>query len=212
VLWLLSVAFCALATTGCSFVFVEPPPNRVEKLHPRTPLSCTSSEAAPAVDLLVCAFQVVRTGIAVNASDSDYRDFPIGREADIGLGASLGAIFLLSSFYGFSVTNDCDSARKHRSKAIQKWVVEQRARRGSKQTRTRPDASARPARLPTQPAQTKPPATSQAPKDVSPPGKQSEPSDPPPPPVPAGLSPDPWAPSDSHPAPTGPTKPSDGGD
>jgi len=67
------------------------------------------------VDTLITGLEAVRTGLAVSADDSAYRNSPIDRKTDIGLGVGLGALFLASSIYGFYETGQChaDGTRAH---------------------------------------------------------------------------------------------------
>jgi hypothetical protein len=106
---LLSLGCLALfaSTSGCSLVFVTPPPEDGRML--RKTAGCTSSVAAPVVDSLIGAFQVVRTGLAVAADDSAYADpkQPLTRDADIGIGLGLTALFVGSAAYGFVHTAEC---------------------------------------------------------------------------------------------------------
>jgi hypothetical protein len=113
-------ALVLLSTIGCSFVFVESPPSDVRKLPPSEPVSCTTSKAAPLIDLAVAGFQAVRTGLAVSQKDSDYKDFPISRKADIGIGATMTTAFAASMLYGFLTTSACTDAKE-----LQAWRREE---------------------------------------------------------------------------------------
>jgi hypothetical protein len=106
------VACCLLPLTGCSLLFVDAPPAR-----PKTSakLECTSNNAAPVIDTVVAGFQVVRTGVALAANDSDYRASPISRGADIALGIGLTTLFISSAAYGYGATSRC-SEMKGRSR------------------------------------------------------------------------------------------------
>lgn len=99
----------SFALSGCSWIFVQGPPADYAE-SPR--VSCTSGQAAPVIDTVVAAFQVVRTGYAISQDESDYRDFPISRGADIGFGVGLTALFTASAIYGFSATSACRTAEQ----------------------------------------------------------------------------------------------------
>ena len=89
---------------GCSFMFVKPPPSPEE----RSPIvRCTSSSALPAVDIIVAMLQMMRTMIAVSATDADYAKSAIPREGDIFIGAGLSAVFLSSAVVGLAETKKC---------------------------------------------------------------------------------------------------------
>jgi hypothetical protein len=101
----------ASCSFGCSLLFVTSPPATVEKLPPSEPVQCTSSKAAPVIDTLIAGYQVFRTGYALSRSNSDYKGAPIDRNADIGIGVGLAALFIASSIYGYSVTSECAEAK-----------------------------------------------------------------------------------------------------
>ena len=98
----------ALALTvpsaGCSFIFVTKPPAPEER--PRN-VDCTTSNVAPVIDTLIAGWQVLRTVIALTASESAYANAPIGRGADVGIGIGLFSLFAASAGTGFSWTSDC---------------------------------------------------------------------------------------------------------
>jgi hypothetical protein len=93
--------------SGCSLLFVDTaPPNHAQLEH----FDCTSGKAAPIIDTIVGAYQVVRTGYALSAEESDYDGYPLSRGADIGFGVGLTALFLGSAIYGYSETGACADA------------------------------------------------------------------------------------------------------
>jgi len=95
-----------LASTGCSFIFVTPPPAHAEQAS-QPSADCSTSRAAPIVDGIVTGYQVVRTLYATQAPDDTYQGAPISRGADIGLGLSFTALFLASTIYGAVNTSEC---------------------------------------------------------------------------------------------------------
>lgn len=103
--------------TGCSLLFVTPPKADVRtqgsaeadrRTRELEAAKCTSSRAAPVLDLLMTGFQAYRTATAVNTSESAYENAPINRDADILIGAALFATFLGSSAWGFKATARCN--------------------------------------------------------------------------------------------------------
>lgn len=107
------VALCfASSLGGCSFLFVERAP---AKVAPDTRPDCTTSVAAPVVDTVVATLQGVRTVIALAASDADYSDAPISREADIAFGVGFSVLFAASAAYGFGATSTCDRVQRDAS-------------------------------------------------------------------------------------------------
>jgi hypothetical protein len=92
---------------GCSFIFVNSPPEHVQQpvAHPNA--DCTSSKAAPIIDSIITGYQLVRVAYGATASSAAYYGSPISREADITLGVGFAALFLASSIHGFVSTSRC---------------------------------------------------------------------------------------------------------
>lgn len=114
---LIGVGVAACLSCGCSFLFVTKPPANLERLPPSAPVECTTSRAAPLIDTAIAAFQVYRTATALNAKEWDYRDAPISRDADIGFGVGLTALFAVSAVYGLAMTARCDVAKEEHGRA-----------------------------------------------------------------------------------------------
>ena len=93
---------------GCSFLFVQKPPPAESRRG--GVVDCTSANVAPVVDMLVTGWQLVRTGLALGATDAQYQGAPISRDADITFGISLTALFAASMIAGFGWTSDCREA------------------------------------------------------------------------------------------------------
>jgi hypothetical protein len=149
---LVGVLALALACPGCSFIFVSGPPANVEKLSPTKPIRCTTSRAAPALDAVITGFEVVRTLIALGASDATYANAPISRTADIGLGLALSGLFAVSMGYGFATTSDCANAEAWQYRARQEES-------SSPSTRRETSKPVAPATVSASPAATPSPAT-----------------------------------------------------
>jgi len=99
--------------SGCSFLFVSPPPSnagRAGSVRSIEPVKCTSSKAGPVVDTVIAGLEAVRTGLALGADDSAYKDVPISHGADIGFGIGLFTLFAASAAYGYVVTGNCVDA------------------------------------------------------------------------------------------------------
>ena len=114
----LLAAWAALALTwsGCSLLFTNKAPDAPEKLPARATVECTTSVVAPVIDSIIGSYQVVRTGMAIKADESDYGDNPtISREMDIAFGATLAVLFASSAIYGFGVTNECRDVKERRA-------------------------------------------------------------------------------------------------
>jgi hypothetical protein len=163
----IALAIAGAMTCGCSFVFVSGPPDHPEKLPPQMPLDCTTSRAAPILDGVFAGYETFRTTYALTRKESEYRDFPISRGADIGIGIGLTALFVVSMAYGFTATNDCEDA------------IDARLRRGPPEGL--PPPSIAPGRVPfaappSAPVPTPPPAQQvQPPAPASPPPSTSAP-------------------------------------
>jgi hypothetical protein len=114
-LTLVLIAALAGPQAGCSFLFVQKPPPEESRRGSGRVVDCTSSNAAPVIDGLVMGFQMVRTALALSASDAQYAGAPISREADITFGISLTALFAASMIAGFGWTSDCRDAMAEES-------------------------------------------------------------------------------------------------
>jgi hypothetical protein len=102
----LSILLLGLASSGCSFIFVTPPPAHAEQAS-QPYADCSTSRAAPVIDGIIAGYQVVRTIYATQAPDSSYQGAPISRGADIGLGLGFAGLFLASTIYGTMETSEC---------------------------------------------------------------------------------------------------------
>ena len=120
-----------LANSGCSFIFVTPPPAHAEQASNPT-ADCSTSRVAPVVDGIITGYQVVRTVYATQAPDSAYQGAPIGRGADIGLGLSFTALFLASTIYGAVYTTEC---RDFKARADEQERAEERQRSAQQRAR-----------------------------------------------------------------------------
>jgi hypothetical protein len=88
------VVSLALASHGCSWLFVEGPPRVAPP--PQFPLDCTTSRAAPVIDTIIAAPHALLAVVGVAAmSDADSDS-----ETD-GIAHVLGGLIFL---YGLSVT------------------------------------------------------------------------------------------------------------
>jgi hypothetical protein len=110
----LLIAALAGPQAGCSFLFVQRPPP-TENRHRGTVVDCTSSTVAPVIDGLVMGFQMVRTVLALGATDAQYQGAPISRDADITFGVVLTGLFATSMIAGFGWTSECRDAMAEES-------------------------------------------------------------------------------------------------
>lgn len=102
------IGVLACASTGCSLLFVKPPSSDGAK-------QCTRSKLAPVLDALAGSAEVVRTGVAIAAEDSEYQDAPISRSTDIALGVGFTALFVGSAIYGAVNTSECSKQYERRA-------------------------------------------------------------------------------------------------
>ena len=107
-----SILICASSTLGCSLLFTNGPDTEAAPSAAKIPPDCSTSRIPPIADTTLAAFQGVRTGLAIGASDSVYVDSPMSREVDIGLGIGLVAAYAGSAVYGFYTTAACDEAER----------------------------------------------------------------------------------------------------
>ncbi len=124
--WLLTWLFVGMSelmsATGCSFIFVTPPPDDPSRSQasdgeaspPPATIDCTSSVLAPILDTAVAGYQLFRTGYALQADRSQYVNSPISRDADIAFGVGLSGLFIASTIYGFVNTSACSRIKESR--------------------------------------------------------------------------------------------------
>jgi hypothetical protein len=109
---LLCFLACACVLQGCSYAFVNGPPDNYQQ----SPVfDCTTSKVAPVLDTLGAGYQIVRAGVAVAADENDYADYPISRGADIALGIGFATLLTASAIYGYSETLSCQDAKAERA-------------------------------------------------------------------------------------------------
>ncbi len=112
----------AINSVGCSFAFVNAAPDHAAQAPAQQPVECTSGRAAPVIDTIIGAYQLVRTGYALQADDSDYSGTGFTREADIGLGLGFMTLFTASAIYGYSLTSECAGLKeRHALAASESW-------------------------------------------------------------------------------------------
>jgi hypothetical protein len=105
-------------STGCSFVFVRPPPAR--PIDPSAKVECTQSRAAPVVDLVLgmAGFAVGAAGLTASKPrcESTFLCLDFSGMAHVvgAITIGLGAVAIGSSVFGFSRTAACDAIHEGR--------------------------------------------------------------------------------------------------
>ena len=205
------------ALTGCSFLFVTPPPSNTGSLSGPRPGQCTSSVLAPVVDSVIGGLQVARTAVAASADEAVYSDPNqlLSREADIALGVAFTTLFLASAGYGFYETSQCSELEQHHAADFSDPHGHEPETGAPEATEPEIDDSFTPAhpspRAPTPIAPARmSPATTVAPARTSPPTPVAPArTSPPLPAAPPGSAAPPGAPAENSPA-VAPPAPADG--
>jgi hypothetical protein len=73
-------------------------------------IQCTTTPGWPVFDTVLAGLELVRTGIAISAKDSDYQGAQLSRPADIGFGLAFMTLFAISAGVGYSRVSDCNDA------------------------------------------------------------------------------------------------------
>lgn len=112
-----SVTLCTLSLSmllscGCSPTFMTPPPSGGAAGVARPNVDCTTSYAWPVVDTVLAAYQLGGVAYAATLDDSRYDGYPISRQADMAIGAGLGAVFVASATYGYIAASRCRRIRQ----------------------------------------------------------------------------------------------------
>jgi hypothetical protein len=111
-LWLV----VTMSGTGCSFVFVTgPKPGRDTKGW----VDCSTSYAAPVLDMVLTVWEFLGAGAALTRSDADYKDAPISRDAAIWSSVTLTALASASAIYGATQVSHCREILEGNSE----WVL-----------------------------------------------------------------------------------------
>lgn len=104
---------CALSVTGCSFVFVEGPPDD----HRQQPyVGCTSSRMSPILDTIFTGLQLANLGVAVSKDDMEWDEQydgepPFERDTAIGIYSAFVLLGAAGMYYGFTRTSECRDAQ-----------------------------------------------------------------------------------------------------
>lgn len=177
---------CIGLCQGCSFLFVDGPPDRHEKL---AYFDCTSTAGPEVVDSLFAATFGLSAG--ASASSDNAAD---GTLVATAVAATYGA----SAIYGIIKTSECNKAKDElRVRLMEVFEREARLRALEEQRGRSERALTPPKRL----------ETRHRPKPAPPPEPPSAEALPPAPPPPPAVEPAPAAPS-AAPAPAAPTAPS----
>jgi hypothetical protein len=101
------LSLSTLLFCGCSPTFMTPPPSGGAAGVARPNVDCTTSYAWPVVDTVLAAYQLGGAVYAATLDDSRYDGYPISRQADVAIGAGLGAVFVASATYGYIAASRC---------------------------------------------------------------------------------------------------------
>jgi hypothetical protein len=93
---------------GCSFIFVNAPPDEPEERTAQAAGECTSSNLWPIVDVVGVP---ASAGNALYFSQDETIDRPV-RTALVATHIGWGLLFAASAVHGFTATNDCRKLRK----------------------------------------------------------------------------------------------------
>ena len=103
-----AVALAALLSSGCSLLFVRPPPGNHWELER---FDCTSNNVAPVIDFIGGGLSVAGAVFAASANDATWTG-PIDRTASVGVNIGIAALSVLSTIYGLTVTGNCREAER----------------------------------------------------------------------------------------------------
>jgi hypothetical protein len=97
--------------SGCSLVFVTPPPAAAPGL-PRPHVDCTTSFLAPIVDSAFTAYQLAGVAYVSTLDDARFANYPITRKQDMAVGGAFAAAFAGSAVYGFVSAARCRRVKR----------------------------------------------------------------------------------------------------
>ena len=108
------VVAVVVVLSGCSFMFVSGPPPNHEQL---ASFSCSESRAAPVVDTILAALQVLNLATAAGNTDAEWNDRfngnpPISRDTAVPLYVATTVLTTVSAYYGYKHTGECRAAKE----------------------------------------------------------------------------------------------------
>ena len=95
------------ACSGCSLVFMTPPPSAPAPGFARPHVDCTTSNAAPIIDTAVAVYQLAAVAYVSTLDDARFAHYPISRQTDMALGGAWAAGFAGSAVYGYLSAARC---------------------------------------------------------------------------------------------------------
>lgn len=94
----------ALGTTGCSWIFTQPPPAQ----HAQMPyFDCSTSYAPPVLDTIWGGLNFVGATLALAGRDDEYENRPL----TIGAGFAWTVVAAASAYYGYTRVAECNEAK-----------------------------------------------------------------------------------------------------
>ncbi|HVR20825.1 MAG TPA: hypothetical protein VMS65_14040 [Polyangiaceae bacterium] len=185
ILGVLGMMALSLASSGCSFLFADGPPDRHEKM---IYFDCTSTPGLEVADGVLGASFALNGISALGQSESEFEEKNDGgnRNAFAATNLVLTGVFVGSAIYGIVMTENCKDAKED----LRRRVIERETKR------------ARPAAPPPAPSPVAPPPAMPPPAVPAPPATGGETAPLPPPPAPAAPAP--------APPPAAPPKPGTG--
>jgi hypothetical protein len=108
------VVAVVVVLSGCSFMFVSGPPPNHEQLPS---FSCSESRAAPVVDTILAALQVLNLATAAGNTDEEWNNRfngnpPISRDTAVPLYVATTVLTTVSAYYGYKNTGECRAAKE----------------------------------------------------------------------------------------------------
>lgn len=89
------------ATSGCSWLFVQPPPKGYDG---RGRIACTTNRAPPVIDTILT---ITNVGSAVYVAGQDN---VTNKGSAVMFGLGVAGLWLASAVYGYTGTSECDEA------------------------------------------------------------------------------------------------------
>jgi hypothetical protein len=98
-------------SSGCSLIFVNPPPSAPGPGMARPHVDCTSSYLWPIVDSALMAYQLAGVAYVATLDESRFANYPISKTQDMALGGVFAAAYAGSAIYGYVSAGRCRRIR-----------------------------------------------------------------------------------------------------
>ena len=107
----ISALLLGCLSSGCSLVFVNPPPFAPAPGVARPHVDCTTSYLWPIIDSALTAYQLAGVAYVSTLDESRFARYPISKTQDMAVGGVFAAAYAGSAIYGYVSAGRCRRIR-----------------------------------------------------------------------------------------------------